>query len=246
MKTKYKSIFISDLHLGCRGCKTKQLQKFLKNNQSENLFLVGDIIDGWRLRRKFYWPQSHNNIVRQILTAAKRGTKVYYVIGNHDEMLRRWLSFFPKFGNVEIVDSVGYQAINGQNLLVVHGDMFDTLMQTRTGRVAMYLGDKIYDLLIVLNHWLANIREFFGLEYWSLSKAIKKNTKQVVGHIGGFETLLVDYCKGKGYNGIVCGHIHTPAIKTIDGLTYYNCGDWLENCSAIVETYEGEFILKYF
>ena len=246
MKTKYKTIFISDIHLGCQACKDQQLLKFLKKNQCETLYLVGDIVDGWRLKRKFRWPQSHNDIVRSILTAAKNGTHVIYVIGNHDEILRDWSLLVNKLGNVEIVNESEYTTIKGKKLLVVHGDMFDTLMQAHAGKLIMHLGDRLYDMLIVLNNIWSKIRSMFGLPYWSLSKAVKKGAKQVVSFVTHFENLMVDYCESKDYDGVVCGHIHTPGIKDIDGLMYYNCGDWLENCSAIVETLDGDFELKFF
>jgi len=243
MKSKYRSIFISDFHLGSRACKAEQLVKFLKSHQCENLYLVGDIIDGWRLKQTFFWPQSHNNVIRQLLTKAKRGTKIYYIVGNHDEALRNWLLFFQKLGNLEILNSAEYTTVNGKTLLVTHGDMFDSLMHSKTGKLLMHLGDKLYDCLIIVNDWLSKIRSFLNLPFWSLSKYIKENTKKVVGYITQFEDLMLDYCKSKGYDGIIVGHVHTPNIKELAGVSYYNCGDFTENCSAIVETYDGEFKL---
>ncbi len=246
MRQKYKSIFISDFHLGFKGCKADQLCSFLKNNTSENLFLVGDIFDGWRLKNKWYLPQSHANVIRRILTASKRGTKVKYIVGNHDEFLRDWFDLISNFGNIEIVNQIDYTAINGDKLLVIHGDMFDTLMLASSGKFLMHVGDKLYDVLITLNNILSKIRNWFHLPYWSLSKWIKKNTKQVVGHLTKFENILTDYVFKKGYNGIICGHVHTSMIKDINRIKYYNCGDWVENCSALVECWDGTFELLFF
>lgn len=242
---KYRSIFISDIHLGSRGCKASLLCDFLKNNHSEQLYLVGDIIDGWRLKDRWYWPQEHSNVVRRILTAAKRGTKVYYIIGNHDEVLRHWSHWVLSLGNLQITNREDYWGIDGKKYLVVHGDMFDSLMRLSSGRLAMHWGDKLYDLLIWLNDKWAYIREKLGLSYWSMSQWIKKNTKQALSYIFNYETLITSYCKSKGYDGIICGHIHMAEIKTIDDIVYMNDGDWVESCSALVEHWDGRWEIIY-
>ena len=245
MKTRYRSIFISDIHLGSRGCKADLLCDFLKHNTAEQLYLVGDIIDGWRLQRRWYWPQSHSNVIRKILTAASRGTEVFYVSGNHDEAMRKWVRLIPTLGNITFTNQCDYIDLLGRKFLVIHGDMFDTLMRVNAGRMVMHIGDKIYDLLIRINDIWAAVRERMGLPYWSLSKWIKKNTKQAVSFVLNFEKLLVDYCRSKSYNGIICGHIHTPEIKEIDGIVYMNDGDWVENCTALVETVDGKWKIIY-
>jgi UDP-2,3-diacylglucosamine pyrophosphatase LpxH len=241
MQPKYRTISISDIHLGSRGCKADLLCNFLKHNTAQTILLVGDIIDGWRLQKKWYWPQEHSNVIRKILTAAKRGATIKYIVGNHDEVLRKWLNFIPAVGNVEVVNRCNYVGLDGRRYLVVHGDMFDTLMHISSGRVLMHLGDWLYDIIIRLNDVWSAIRARLGLKYWSMSKWIKKNTKQAVGYVLNFETLLADYCKTKGYDGIICGHIHTAEIRDIDGVIYMNDGDWVESCTALVEHWDGRW-----
>jgi UDP-2,3-diacylglucosamine pyrophosphatase LpxH len=242
--TTYKSIFISDIHLGTKGCKADLLCDFLKNNTCENLFLVGDIIDGWRLERKFFWPQSHSNVIRRILTAAKRGTNVVYIVGNHDEVLRKLLPFNISLGEIELKNHYRYEAVNGKTYLVLHGDLFDTAIKNKL-KFLYHLGDFIYDLLLDLNRVVHWFRKLFGLRYWSLSAYLKGKTKEAVAYMSDFEELLVDYCRKKKADGIICGHIHQAAIKDINGITYMNDGDWVESCTALVEHHDGTWeILK--
>lgn len=241
MQKKYRSIFISDIHLGSRGCKAELLCNFLKYNTADNLYLVGDIIDGWRLKKRWHWPQEHSNVIRKILTAAKRGTQVKYIIGNHDEVFRRWLHFIPSVGNLHILNRDDYTGVDGKRYLVIHGDMFDTLMHVSSGKLIMHIGDKLYDFIIQLNDIWAKIRYKLGLPYWSMSKWIKHHTKQAVSYVLSFEKLLADYCKNKGYDGIICGHIHTADIRDIDGIIYMNDGDWVESCTALVEHHDGRW-----
>jgi UDP-2,3-diacylglucosamine pyrophosphatase LpxH len=237
MKT-YKSIFISDIHLGTKGCKAELLCDFLKNNTCENLFLVGDIIDGWRLERKFYWPQSHSNVIRRILTLAKRGTNVIYIVGNHDEVLRKLLPFNVSLGAIELKNYHRYEAINGKSYLVLHGDLFDAAIQNKL-KFLYHLGDFIYDLLLDLNRLVNWFRKKFGMRYWSLSAYLKNKTKEAVAFMSDFEELIADYCKKKKADGIICGHIHKADIKDINGITYMNDEDWVESCTALVEHYDG-------
>lgn len=237
---RYRSIFISDVHLGSLGCQAEKLTTFLKNNESENLYLVGDIIDGWRLKDRWYWPQGHSNVIRRILTKAKRDTNVYYITGNHDEFLRKWTNQESiDVGNISIIDNKVYEALDGKKYFVVHGDMFDSLM--RSGKWLMFVGDFIYDQLIRLNMIMNKIGRFFGLPYWSLSKFLKENTKAALVYIQRYENYIVEYCKKNKYDGVITGHIHTPKIKNENGIVYMNCGDWVENCTAIVETMDGEW-----
>lgn len=240
-KNNYRSIFISDIHLGSRGCKADLLCDFLKYNTAQSIFLVGDIIDGWRLQRKWYWPQSHSNVIRRLLTASKRGTNITYIVGNHDEAFRRWLHFIPDIGNVKIVNRCDYAGLDGLRYLVIHGDMFDTLMHVSSGRWIMHIGDKLYDVIIKLNDIWSAVRAKMGLRYWSMSKWIKQNTKQAVGYVLNYEKLLADYCRSKEYNGVICGHIHTAEIREIDGIKYMNDGDWVESCTALVEHWNGRW-----
>lgn len=237
----YKSIWISDIHLGTRGSKANLLCQFLKHSQCENLFLVGDIIDGWRLRKNWYWTQEHSNVIRRILTKAKRGTNVVYITGNHDEFLRTWVKQIIDIGNITIVNKYVYQDSKGRSWLITHGDLFDHV--TRHYKWISMLGDNAYNLLLEFNTQLAKIRSFLNLGYWSFSNYIKSRTKQAVDFIYKFEHYLSLHAKTKGYFGVICGHIHTPAIKFLNDVVYINDGDWVESCSAVVETYEGEFIL---
>jgi UDP-2,3-diacylglucosamine pyrophosphatase LpxH len=240
MQKKYKSIFISDIHLGTRGCKAEQLCDFLKNNTSENLYLVGDIIDGWRLRRKYYWPQSHTNVVRRILTAAKRDTQVVYVVGNHDESLRDLLPFDIHFGNIELVNQCRYKAINGKTYMIIHGDMFDTALRNKLTWL-YHFGDMLYTQLLLINTVLVKIRKWFGLPYWSLSAYLKNKTKEAISFMSDFETLITDYCNKQKADGVICGHVHKADIKMIKNIEYMNDGDWVESMTALVENWNGKW-----
>ena len=241
---KYKSIFISDIHLGTRGCQADALCSFLKENTCENLFLVGDIIDGWRLKKKWYFPQSHANVIRRIFTAAKRGTKVIYIAGNHDEMLRPMIPMGLSFGNIDVCNRYDYTGVNGKKYFVVHGDMFDKIMIDN--KWLMHVGDFLYDILISINNKFNTVRSLFGMRYWSLSKWIKHNTKEAINFIYKFEGFVSEYCERKGYDGIICGHIHTASIKNLNGIEYMNDGDWVESCTALVEHHTGEWEIIYY
>lgn len=237
----YKSIFISDIHLGSRASQADFVVDFLKNNTCEKLFLVGDIIDGWRLRRKWYFPQSHANVIRAILGAAKKHTEVYYILGNHDEAFRKFLSYDINIGRIHVSNSETYTAVNGKRYYVTHGDEFDSLMTN--GKWLMHVGDTLYSIAVWSNMHLNTVRKWLGLPYWSLSNWLKKNTKQAVSYIDNYEHHVAAYCNRQGYAGIICGHIHTPAMRNIRGIEYMNCGDWCESCTALVETLDGEWIL---
>lgn len=240
----YKSIFISDIHLGSRGCQADALCSFLKTNTCENLYLVGDVIDGWQLQKRWYFPQSHANVIRRILTAAKRGTNVYYILGNHDEAFRKFLQFDIEVGNVKLLDRIDYNAINGKRYLVIHGDFFDSLMVNK--KWLMHIGDVAYNFMIWANIHFNKVRNLLNLEYWSLSKWLKQNTKEALNFINNFEDHVSKYCKEEGYDGIICGHIHVAKIKTIDGIEYMNSGDWVESGTALLEHTDGSFeILEY-
>lgn len=242
---KYKSIFVSDFHLGTSGCSAEELADFLKNNTCDRLYLVGDIVDGWQLSKQVYWPQEHSNVVRRILTAAKRGTKVYWIVGNHDEMLRNWFDFKLRFGRIRVCNEYVHYGVNGKKYLVTHGDIFDPLMGS--GKFLMYFGDFIYHLVMRLNKYVNWFRRQFNLKYWSLSAYLKSQAKETIDMLFKFKQTMIDYTKKKGYDGVICGHIHTPEIQNIDGIEYMNDGDWVESLSALVETHEGEFkLVKYY
>ncbi|MDE1830300.1 MAG: UDP-2,3-diacylglucosamine diphosphatase [Thaumarchaeota archaeon] len=240
-KHKYRTVWISDIHLGTRGCKAKFLEDFLRSIECEHLFLVGDIIDGWAMSRgSRFFPQEHVNIIRRFLNKARNGTKVKYVIGNHDEMLRKYLDYFVHvdIGNIEIGNDFVHETADGRKLWVTHGDLYDGV--TRYHKWISHLGDIGYALLISLNGIFNRIRKTFGFGYWSLSAYIKHKVKKAVEFINSFEGAVARECKQQGYNGVVCGHIHHAEIKDIDGITYYNDGDWVESCTALVEHLDGK------
>jgi len=236
---KYKSIFISDVHLGTRFSKAKKLLNFLKHNECENLILVGDIIDGWAIKRKFIWPQTHSDVIQKILKKARKGTNVHFITGNHDEFIRPFVPLVLG-DSLNISNELDYQGINGKKYYITHGDFFDSI--TMTKKWLAILGDYGYDLLLHLNTVLNFIRQKLGIKkYWSLSKYVKDSVKSSVSFINDFKSVLSTHAKNKGYDGIICGHIHKAEIKDINGIQYLNCGDWVENCTAIIETFDGEF-----
>jgi len=236
---KYKSIFISDIHLGTKFSKTNQLLNFLKHNESENLILVGDIIDGWAIKRKFIWPQSHSDVIQKILKKARKGTMVTFITGNHDEFIRPFVPLILG-DSLKITNELDYIGINKKKYYITHGDFFDSI--TMTKKWLAILGDYGYDLLLHLNSALNFLRRKIGIQkYWSLSKYVKDSVKSSISFINDFEIVLSNHARNKGYDGIICGHIHKAEIRNINSIEYLNCGDWVESCTAIVETYEGEF-----
>lgn len=240
---KYKTICISDLHLGTKDSKADLLNNFLKHHYCDNLYLVGDIIDGWKIQQnKWRWKQSHTNVIRRILGYSKRGCKVTYVTGNHDEFLRPFVNSFS-LGNITLCNQAEYRDTDGNLFLITHGDMFDGV--TRLGKWLSFLGDSAYDFVLWINTKFNYIRHKFGFGYWSLSQFLKHKVKKAVGFIFNFEKNMVSYCERKGYDGVICGHIHTPEIKTIDGVIYMNDGDWVESCSALVEHEDGRWEIIY-
>ena len=236
----YQTIFISDIHLGSKGCKAEQLNSFLKANTAKKLYLIGDIVDGWKIQQnKWAWRQAHSNVVRRILGHAKRGTQVYYVAGNHDEFLRPMIPYGISFGRIEIANQFTHNGIDGKKYLVVHGDLFDGI--TRLAPWISFLGDKAYDILLVLNTTVNRWRHKLGFGYWSLSQFLKQRVKRAVDFIFHFERNLIDYGRKRGFDGVICGHIHKAEIKTIDGFIYMNDGDWVESCTALVEYTDGRW-----
>lgn len=240
MKNHYRSIFISDIHLGTRDCKASELLDFLKHNKCDTLYLVGDIIDFWKVQQnRWYWKQSHSNVVRKILKIAKHKTRVVYISGNHDEVLRSLMPFVINFGDIEICNQIEHIGVDGKRYLVIHGDMFDGI--SALAPWLSVLGDKGYDLLLSLNNKFNYCRRKLGFGYWSLSAYIKSKVKTAVSFVFEFENNIVNYCKKRGFDGIICGHIHHLEMKEIDGISYMNSSDWVETCGAIVENYDGTF-----
>jgi UDP-2,3-diacylglucosamine pyrophosphatase LpxH len=233
---KHRSIWISDIHLGTRGSKADFLCDFLKHNDCETLYLVGDIIDGWRMKKRTYWPQAHINVIRRILTRSKRGTNVIYVTGNHDEFLRRYSGM--SFGNIHLVDEAIHTTADGRDLWVVHGDAFDSIVCNQ--QWLALVGDWAYEMMLRFNVVFNRIRQLLGLDYWSLSAYLKYRVKQAVSFISNYEKTLANECKKRGLQGVVCGHIHHPQVETIDDIQYANCGDWVESCSALIEDQQGQ------
>lgn len=238
-ETKYRSIFISDIHLGTKFSKAEQLLEFFKEYESQNLFLVGDIIDGWAIKRKFNWHQSHSDVIQKILRKSRKGTNVFFIAGNHDEFLRPFLPILLG-DRLRIENEFVYKALNGKKYLVTHGDFFDSI--TMTKRWLAVLGDYGYDFLLHLNSTINFARRLFGIKkYWSISKYAKDNIKSSISFICDFESILVNHIKHRKYDGVICGHIHKADLKEIDGVSYLNCGDWVESCTAIVETMDGQW-----
>ena len=236
--TKYRAVFISDLHLGSKHCNSDALLEFLTNINTEKLFLVGDIIDGWRLQKKWFWPNEHNRILQKILKISKN-IEVIYITGNHDEFLRALPGM--SFGNISIENRVSYLGLDGKKYLVTHGDIFDNLMRTKSGRFIMHLGDFAYDGLLYINRLVIGFRKLFNLPPWSLAKYLKRKATAASNYINDLSFEMSKYCKHKDYDGVICGHIHHAEIVEYDGITYMNDGDWCESCTALVETQTGEW-----
>ena len=233
---QHRTIWISDIHLGTSGCKAEYLLDFLKWNESDTLYLVGDIIDGWQLKKGWYWKQSHNDVVQKILRRARKGARVVYIAGNHDEVVRQFIGM--AFGEIEIADEAVHHLLDGRRLWITHGDLFDGIIQH--AKWLAYLGDSLYTVILKLNNYFNHIRNRFGLSYWSLSQYLKHKVKNAVSFITEFETVLTTEARRRGYDGVLCGHIHKAEIRDIDGILYCNDGDWVESLTAIVETPEGE------
>jgi UDP-2,3-diacylglucosamine pyrophosphatase LpxH len=238
----YRAIFISDLHLGTPGCQAEALLEFLKTHSCDTLYLVGDIIDGWQLRRKWYWPQAHNDVVQKLLRKARKGCRVIYVPGNHDEFARDFLNH--SFGGVEVVEHAVHTTADGKKLWVIHGDYFDGVIQF--AKWLAYVGDTLYDWALKANRHLNYMRGRLGMPYWSLSAYLKLKVKKAVNFISDFEVAVANEAKKLGYDGVVCGHIHHAEIRNIDGVLYCNDGDWVESLSTLVEHHDGRLEILTF
>ncbi|MEQ1497920.1 MAG: UDP-2,3-diacylglucosamine diphosphatase [Novosphingobium sp.] len=238
-KRKYRTVWISDIHLGTRGCNAVLLLDFLRAIECDTLYLVGDVVDGWRLRKGWYWPDAHNEVVRRVLKLAHRGTRVVLVAGNHDEMLRPYAGM--TFGGVEVALEAIHQTADGRRLLVTHGDAFDVVVLYH--RWLAFLGDAAYSFLLGLNVVLNRVRRRLHMPYWSLSSYLKKRVKNAVAFIGEFEEAVAHAARERGVDGVVCGHIHSAEIRQIGSITYYNDGDWVESCTALVEAADGAMSL---
>jgi UDP-2,3-diacylglucosamine pyrophosphatase LpxH len=232
---RYRSVFISDIHLGTRGCKAEFLLDFLKHVESDHLYLVGDIVDGWRLRKAWYWPQAHNDVLQKLLRKARKGTNVVFIPGNHDEFARSYIDH--EFGAIKVLFETTHIAADGRRYLVMHGDQFDGVI--KHAKWLAHLGDRAYTSALALNHWYNVLRTRAGKPYWSLSRYLKHKVKNAVAYIADFEQAMAEVARQRGLDGIICGHIHHPEIRDIDGVVYCNDGDWVESCSALVEHFDG-------
>lgn len=244
-KSRFRAVFISDTHLGTRGCRTDFLADFLGSMSCEHLFLVGDIVDGWRLRKSWYWDAGHDRVVRLVLRHARDGAAVTYVPGNHDEMFRAWLPS-PSDPALEVAGitfrtEAEHTTADGKRLLVTHGDEFDGVL--RYARFLAVLGDGAYVTSLVVNRWFNGIRRRLGYPYWSLSQWLKRQVKGAVKAIDLFETALAGEAKRRGFDGVVCGHIHHAEMRVVNGTLYLNDGDWVESCTALVEHHDGRLEL---
>ncbi|MEY2893848.1 MAG: hypothetical protein RJA98_3756 [Pseudomonadota bacterium] len=231
----YRTVWISDLHLGTPGCQAAALLDFLKNVECDTLFLVGDIIDGWQLRRSWYWPQAHNDVVQKLLRKARKGTRVVFIPGNHDEFARRYLGH--DFGGIEVLEDAMHTTADGRRLWITHGDLFDGVIQC--AKWLAHVGDSAYEFTLRLNRHLNSLRARLGLPYWSLSKYLKLKVKRAVSYVGDFEAALAREARKRGADGVVCGHIHHAELRQIDGILYANDGDWVESLTALAEHADG-------
>ncbi len=238
----HRTIFISDIHLGTRFCKADVLVDFLKNNSCDTLFLVGDIVDGWQLRRRWYWTDSHSDVVAEILHKADTGTRVVLVPGNHDEFLRDYCG--RALSGIGIANETIHETADGKRLLVLHGDQFDGVVAC--AKWLVHLGDHAYTAALILNNWLAVFRRALGFPYWSLSAFLKRKAKSAVAYVAKFEEAVARQAAARGVDGVVCGHIHQAEIRMIGDVLYLNDGDWVESCSALVEDARGNLeILRW-
>jgi UDP-2,3-diacylglucosamine pyrophosphatase LpxH len=234
----YRSAWISDVHLGTRGCQAVALLDFLRDNEFETLYVVGDLIDCWRLKRGLYWPQPHNDVIQKLLRKGRKGSRLVYIPGNHDDFVAR---FHGSYGSIDVQENAIHTTADGRRLLVIHGHELDVVVQNI--RWLAFLGDIGYETLLKLNRPLNALRKRFGLGYWSLSAYAKRSVKNAVGFIGKFEDSIVRYSRDYHVDGVICGHIHWPMVRQISGVTYYNTGDWVESCSALVEDWDGKMTL---
>jgi len=232
---RVRTVWISDIHLGTPGCQAEALLEFLREVDCQTLYLVGDIIDGWQLRRSWYWPQAHNDVVQKILRKARKGTRVVFVPGNHDEFARKYVAL--NFGGVDVVTDCMHVTADGRRLWITHGDLFDGVIQC--AKWLAYVGDVAYEFVLKVNRWFNRVRARLGFPYWSLSRYLKLKVKRAVSYVGDFEAAVAHEARRRGADGVVCGHIHHAEMRTIGGVLYCNDGDWVESLTALVEHADG-------
>jgi UDP-2,3-diacylglucosamine pyrophosphatase LpxH len=236
---RFRTLWISDLHLGTPGCQAGALLDFLKRTECETLFLVGDIIDGWQLRRQWYWPQLHNDVIQKLLRKARKGTRVIFIPGNHDEFAREFVNH--NFGGIDLAEDWIHETADGRKLWVTHGDLFDGVIQC--AKWLAYSGDYLYGLTLRLNGHLNSVRARMGLPYWSVSRYLKLKVKRAVSYVADFEVAVAREARRRGLQGVVCGHIHHAELRDVDGIIYANDGDWVESLTALAEHADGRLEL---
>jgi UDP-2,3-diacylglucosamine pyrophosphatase LpxH len=236
---RFRALFISDIHLGTKGCQAELLLEFLRVHEADVIYLVGDIIDGWRLKQSWYWPQTHNDVVQKILRKGRKGARIVYIPGNHDEFLRSY--YGTHFGGIDVVETAIHETADGRRYLLIHGDVFD--MVVRHAKWLALLGDWAYETALVVNTYVNLVRRKLGFSYWSLSAWAKLKVKNAVNFIGQFETTLSAEAHKHGVDGVICGHIHHAAMHDMNGVSYVNVGDWVESCTAVVEHDDGRLEL---
>ena len=238
---RYRAVFISDIHLGTAGCQAKALLDFLRHHPSDHLYLVGDIVDGWQLRRRWFWPQAHNDVVQKLLRRARKGCRVVFIPGNHDEFARAFVGH--QFGGIEVCEDTVHTTADGRTLWVTHGDYFDGVIQC--AKWLAYVGDNLYEFTLKLNRYLNSLRARLGLPYWSLSAYLKHKVKKALNYVTDFEVAVANEARSRGHRGVVCGHIHRAEMREINGTLYCNDGDWVESRSALVEHMDGHLELVF-
>jgi UDP-2,3-diacylglucosamine pyrophosphatase LpxH len=239
---RWRSIWISDVHLGTKHAQVDALLEFLKDTECDFLYIVGDLIDGWELRRRWYWTESHNTLIQKLLRKQRKRTRVVYITGNHDEFLEPFLGL--RFGGLRLAREAIHVSAAGRRYLVIHGHQFDGL--THFNRLLERVGSRLYDRILDLNLWLNRIRRRLGLGYWSVSAYLKQRAKKAVQYVSRYETAMIRLAETKGVDGIICGHIHRAEMRRVGGFEYLNCGDWVESCTALAEDDSGHFTLIHF
>jgi len=232
-----RTLFISDIHLGTRGAQADLLLDFIKHHEAETIYLVGDIVDAWRLKKNWYWPQKHNDVVQKLLRQSRKGVRLVYIPGNHDEFMREYVG--THFGGVEVMQDTVHEAADGKRYVVMHGDEFDVVV--RYAKWLALLGDWAYVTLLSMNSIVNRVRRRLGFSYWSLSAWAKLKVKNAVNFIGDFQEALAGEAKRRGADGVICGHIHHAVLQDMNGVRYMNCGDWVESCTALAENFDGSF-----
>ncbi len=238
----YRAIWISDVHLGTKHAQVGKLLEFLRDTESAHLYIVGDFVDGWQLRRRWFWNDEHNTLIQKLLRKNRKHTHVTFITGNHDEFLEKF--FGIPFGTVRLAERVVHTGANGKQYLVIHGHQFDGLVHFN--RVLERVGTVLYDKILDLNVWINRIRRSFGFGYWSFASYIKLRAKSAVKYVTDYEDTMLQFGRKSGMSGVICGHIHRPEIREVGDMLYMNCGDWVENCTALVEDFDGNFSLIRF